>query len=157
MPRAVVGIGLPGTGKTDVLRKRSQKLGEAFICIQDIRRRPQFESCPPEQRNSAVWKAAYEEIEAALRQGRDVVIDAANSDRHFRKELVEHCRQAGATCVIGLRFSVPLQLVQKSNAESADPMPDEALASMNRQLDQWPPQKSEGFNEIRFIRMSQTH
>ena len=146
MKVAIVGIGIPGSGKTTVLKKMADSRGAAYICPDDIRL--EFTGDPNDQtRNEEVWIETYRQIHAQLDAGKDVVIDATNAKQPDRVKLVAHC-QLKADQVHGMWFATPYDLCLTRNKKRKRRVPDFAIGLMAGLLEACPPTEAEGFDEI---------
>ncbi len=144
--KAIIGIGLPGCGKTTLLKPLAQAEGLAYVNAEDIR-----EELTGDPRNHTrevqVWRVAYERIKAGL-QGRGVVIDATHSKRKDRVRTVSFCRQNGARQIIGYWLQAPVETCLERNRKRQREVREEAIHKMQRRLLENPPGTDEGFDEI---------
>jgi predicted kinase len=149
----VIGIGLPGSGKTTWLRQFAADTGAAYFCPEDIRERLSGDagdqSCMDE-----VWAELYDGVAIALRNGHNVVIDATNYRRYDRLKLIRHCWQY-TDDITGLWFVTPAPLCQQRNIARSRMVPAHAMARMEHHLTRWPPSRGEGFTELLLIDTSQ--
>lgn len=86
IPEFVMLIGIPGSGKTDWLKKHKPDT-HVVVCPDKIREK--FTGSISDQSvNRETWEEAYERIIDALQADVSVILDATNLDTHFRNELL---------------------------------------------------------------------
>ncbi len=144
--RVIIGIGLPGSGKSTILRPMAADLGAVYICPDDIR--AEVTGDPADQsQNAVVWRLAYERLERALETVGSAIFDATNAKAADRRELVAFCR-AHADRVEGIWFDTPLMVCLKRNRARTRVVPDVAVGRMYNQLKAEPPTLAEGFDSL---------
>lgn len=144
MPTAILGIGIPGSGKTTYLKALAERQNALYVCPDDTREL--LTGDPGNQTmNREVWEIVYYSVGHALYNGIDVIIDSTNTKVGDRKRLVEHC-SANATMIIGVWFTVPLSVCLTRNSERERVVPPRAIMKMYKQLLVYPPRKEEGFD-----------
>lgn len=144
--KAVIGIGVPGCGKTTLLKPLAAKEGLAYINADDIREELTGD---PRQHSSEVrvWKEAYDCIKAAL-QDKGVVVDATHSKRKDRIRLINYCREHGAQWIAGYWLKTPLKVCLERNERRHRIVPEHAIERIHNRLKVNPPSQEEGFDEI---------
>lgn len=144
--RVIIGIGLPGSGKSTVLKPLAAELGAVYVCPDNIR--TEVTGDPADQtRNAFVWKLAYDRLERALKTEGLAVFDATNANGADRRKLVKLCASR-ADVVEGLWFDVPLMVCLERNRSRARVVPDEVIGRMYYQLKRDPPTLEEGFSNL---------
>jgi predicted kinase len=146
MPTAVIGIGLPGSGKTTKLKPMATSSGAVYICPDEIR----FEltgDARDQSRNASVWRLTYERVISSLRSGHNIVLDATNAKLGDRKEMIMVCRSAGAE-VHGIWFATSLTTCLWRNEGRDRMVPESAIRRMAAMLNSSPPTLREGFNDL---------
>jgi hypothetical protein len=78
MPTVILGIGIPGSGKTTALKALVAGTDTVYVCPDDIRNRLTGDTSD-QSRNREVWDLAYQQIHEALDAGRNVALDATNA------------------------------------------------------------------------------
>jgi predicted kinase len=146
MATAIVGIGVPGSGKSTVLKALAEKDGLAYVCPDDIRAKLTG-NASDQTRNAEVWDRAYKQITRHLSQGRTVVVDATNAKPEDRQQLVRHCRPL-ANRILGMWFRTPLDVCLARQARRDRQVPDAYIRSSHNWLTRHPPRLSEGFDFI---------
>jgi predicted kinase len=144
--KAIVGIGLPGSGKTSRLKELALQLQAIYICPDDIRLELTGDTINHE-REGEVWATAYSRISKALTK-QDIVFDATSANPGFRKELIKVCLDAGADKIEGYWFCAPLHICRKNNLGRERQVPDEIMVEMDRMLQEAPPSLKDGFSVI---------
>ncbi len=144
--KAILGIGVPGSGKTTILKPLAASEGLAYINADDIREEVTGD---PENhtKEPLVWRTVFARIRAGL-QTEGVVVDVTNSRRKDRKRMVDFCREHGAREVVGYWIDVPLAVSLARNRQRGRVVPAEVIEKMQRSLLDSPPCKKEGFDEI---------
>lgn len=148
MSQVIIGVGLPGIGKSDFMKKLAERQKAAYLATGDIRARSKFRSFPEETLNKEVWREIYRDIRDALSEGRDVIIDSSNTSRMFRMDLVNYSRSCGAHRVVAMHFHAPMEVARMHNRASERPMRDGDLERMAYHLTIEPPSQEEGFDAV---------
>jgi len=148
---AVIGIGLPASGKTTELKKIEKEYGAAYVCPDDIRLE-RFGDPADQRDNKAIWAIAYRRIHDALDSGAGVIVDATNADPNERLDLIRHCRKK-ASSVVGIWFKTPYEIcLQRNRARGRQPGGRQVLESvicdMARSLETHPPTEADGFDRL---------
>lgn len=148
--KVIVGIGVPGCGKTTYLKPLARVQGMTYLNADDIRE--ELTGDPANHaREADVWRLMHERLEQALSE-KDVVVDATYTKRRDRRELIEHARAAGATEIVGYWFDTPLVECLKRNQARERVVPGPVIANMHRRLHLNPPSTEEGFTRIQIIK-----
>ena len=147
MRTAIMGMGIPGSGKTTYLRPLAERYGFIYLCPDDIRM--ELTGDPTDHtREEAVWDLARARIQQAFEGNASVVVDATFRIRRYRKEFVEFLREAGAHTVIGVYAQVPLEVAQERNQTRSRRVPPDVLLRMHASLAQEPPSLEDGFDAL---------
>lgn len=142
---AIVGIGLPGVGKTTILKRLAGNT-TAYVCPDDIRLALTGDASD-QSRNQEVWEEAYRQIHAELDAGHNVIVDATNARKADRLRLIAHCRLK-ADEIQGIWFVAPLSVVQTRNQKRNRTVPDTIIEAMAHQLEADPPTLTDGFDQL---------
>ncbi|HOX40015.1 MAG TPA: AAA family ATPase [Candidatus Brocadiia bacterium] len=124
-------IGLPGSGKSTWA---SRNAGDAeVVCTDDIRE--SLTGDPADQtRNVIVFRKAMRHIRAALKEGRDIILDATNCNDKAREMPVRIARHLKA--LIAARFfDVSLSLALERNAARSRLVPEDVILRFCRRLE----------------------
>jgi predicted kinase len=147
MAKVVLGIGIPGSGKTTVLKPLAEKYSYSYICPDEI-----WETMPEgmddEVKNVAVWNESYERTARSLSEGKTVVFDATFSEGHRRREFIAFAKEHGASKVQGVYLDVPSEIASERNQLRERIVPDFAISGMNNALTEQPPAIEDGFDSI---------
>jgi predicted kinase len=144
--KVIIAIGVPGCGKTTVLKPLAEAEGMAYVNADDVRE--ELTGNPADHSKEVlVWHAIHRRIEENLRK-RGVVVDATHSKRKDRRQIIEFCREHGATLISGYWFNTPLETCLERNRVRQRVVPAEVIQKMHRRLVENPPSLEEGFTMI---------
>lgn len=146
--KAYVGIGLPGSGKTTILKPFAERHRLKYVNRDDIRE--ELTGDPTNHtKEPAVTRLMYERIREGLGgDSEGVVVDATHAKAKDRRTVVNFCRENGAREVIGFWVNVPLETALQRNAGRRRVVREEALRRMQNKFDVNPPSRAEGFDDI---------
>lgn len=147
MSAAIIAIGIPGSGKTTVLKPLAERYGLTYINRDDIREEILGDARDQSQ-NQAIWEEANRRATASLAGGRGVVLDATFVESWKRKDMISFLHEAGASPIIGVVARVPFEVAQARNEGRERVVPDTVLTWMQEKLDSEPPSPEEGFDAI---------
>lgn len=145
----LIGIGIPGAGKTTHLTEFALDTGTIRLSPDDIRERLLGDHRDNTQ-NMLVWQRLYAQTRAVLRGG-SVIIDGSGTNPMFRRQDIELYRSWGAERIIGVVFVAPLQVALERNAQRPKPIPEEGVRHRFELLTAYPPSLEEGFDELYVI------
>jgi predicted kinase len=143
---AVIGIGLPASGKSTWLKAFATNTSAEYISSDDVRAQLNGDAasqCRPRE----VWQTVYQRIEATLKAGGNLVVDATNAKQSDRQRLVSFCRPL-AKEVIGVWFVTPYAVCAVRNQRRERFVRRADMEIMCRSLQAAPPQESEGFDQL---------
>lgn len=147
MKKLIVGIGIPGSGKTAVLKDFAERRGYAYVCPDDIRKEVTGDASDL-SKDSLVWKEAYKRVEEQLQNGNSVIFDSTFTNDKSRKEFLGLGRKWGAEKIEGVLFDIPLELAKERNQNRERKVTEEVLEWMYKGLHKVPPEIAEGFDVI---------
>ncbi len=147
MKKVIVGIGIPGSGKTTFLKEFSANNGYSYICPDDIREELTG-NVSDQSKNAEVWQEAYKRTERELSQGNSVVFDATFANLGQRKDFLSFARLKGAEKIQGVCIEVGLEIAKERNQLRERKVPEAVLERMHRSLTEFPPEISDGFDSI---------
>ena len=148
----VIGIGIPGSGKTTFLKRLAEERGYAYLAPDDIREELTGDT-RDQSRNREAWEIAGERMRAHLADGKGVAFDATFAKGYERRAFLEDARAAGVARVEGYWFDVPLETARTRNASRTRQVQDHALVRMDRFIREDPPSLSEGLDAL--VRMDE--
>lgn len=147
MTLLIIGIGIPGSGKTTFLKKLAAKKGLAYLSPDEVRK--ELTGNEGDQTvNAQAWSIAKGRLASLLADEESVVFDATFAKSDERREFLEFARRKNATVVHGYYFDVPLEIAKERNANRSRVVRDTALERLHAQLQERPPMKEEGFDTL---------
>lgn len=147
MTTAILGIGLPGSGKTTYLKSIAMKRpNSVYISADEIRE--QITGNPLDQtENSLVWELLYDAVALALSQGKDVIVDSTNYRQSDRRKLVSHCAKFTPK-IIGIVMNAHIDECKRRNALRQNAVPEYVIDRMFNEFLKNPPSDQDGFELI---------
>lgn len=142
----IVGIGVPGCGKTTYLKPLAAKLGYTYINGDDIREELTGDPTDHTQ-EKLVWETVHERIKKSLLTT-GTVVDATYSKVKDRRKLIQLCRENNATRITACWFDPPLEVCFTRNNSRSRKVPKEAMTKMHNRLSINPPSTDEGFDVV---------
>jgi len=147
MLKVILGIGLPGSGKTTALKPFAEKNSYTYISPDDIR--AEFLGDAADQsKMREIWEEAYKRTSKALHEGKTVVFDATFAKGHERRDFINFVRANGANKVQGVFAAVPIEVAGERNRLRDRVVPEHAMARMNEFLKADPPMVEDGFDNV---------
>ncbi len=150
MAKIIIGIGLPGSGKTTALKPFAEKYSYTYICPDDIRAEL-LGNASDQSKNKEIWQEAHKRVAEALSNGETVIFDATFARDFERKSFIQFAREHGASKVQGVFAEVPLEIASERNHTRERVVPDHAMERMSAMLRQTPPVVEDGFDSIFYI------
>jgi len=146
--KALIGIGIPGSGKTTTLKKFAEKNNYVYICPDDIRAELSGGDAADQSKNKEVWELTYNRAAEALKSGISVVVDATFANSGQRKSFIEFLRKSGAEKIQGLYVDTPLEVAKERNSKRERQVPDFVLDRMHTSIKENPPALSDGLDSL---------
>ena len=147
MKKVIVGIGIPGSGKTPVLKSFAEKNAYVYVCPDDIREELTG-SAADQSRSREVWTEAYKRLQAQLMNGETVVFDATMANPDQRKQFLDFARKNGAERIEGIVFDTPLETATERNEQRDRKVPHDVMERMDNWIRTMPPEIGEGLDAI---------
>lgn len=143
----IMGIGVPGSGKTTALRPFAEQNSYVYISPDDIRTELTGDS-KNQSKNKEVWMEAHRRVAEALLDNKTVVFDATFARDSERKSFISFARENGAEKVQGVFARVPYDIASERNSHRERVVPDHAMERIQKMLDENPPKIEDGFDSI---------
>jgi len=142
-------IGVPGSGKSRFAAQLAAETSAVIVCPDNIR-------VSHRARSERAFEIAREEIKNNLKVGRDVVFDATNTIRKWRRDNILAGKLPGVRVVAAvldtpLEWCLERQRRRAAQGKKTD-LPESTIIRMASQLADNQPELSEGFDEIRYYR-----
>ena len=147
MSKIIMGIGIPGSGKTTALKPFAEKYSYTYICPDDIRIELTGGAID-QSKNSEVWQEAYRRVADSLKEGETVVFDATFAKNIERKNFIRFARENGAEKVQGVFAAVPFEIANERNKSRERIVPEHAMKRMHSSLKEDPPIIEDGFDSV---------
>jgi predicted kinase len=147
MGKLIVGVGIPGSGKTAIFKKFAAKHEYSYICPDDIREELTGDASDQSQ-NAAVWNKAKERLQEFLKENKTVVFDATFADPEQRKEFLTFAGENGAVNIQGVYVSVSLEIAKERNQKRERKVPEHVLERMKNEFQNSPPSTTDGFDSL---------
>jgi predicted kinase len=145
---AIIGMGLPGVGKTTQLRKMANEMDAVYICADDIRKEvyghPSVQSDPKK-----VWGVVHKRTRKALMAGKNVIIDGTHVKRVDRMATIQACNCADTITLIW--YQAPVQVCIARNRRRKRVVPEVVIRKMSKILRSEAPKPYEGFDQLELI------
>lgn len=151
MSKVVLGIGLPGSGKTTILKEFAEKNEYSYLCPDDLRE--EVTGDPTDHtREKEVWDLVFERLQNRLESNDDVVLDFTMINKFNRDKMIAFLRENGVQKITGLFVDTPLEVAQERNLERAKKggrkVPEEIIDKLKFFLDKDMPEIQEDFDSI---------
>lgn len=147
MPIALIGIGLPGSGKTTFLKAFAQNHELVYISKDELREEL-LGNTTDQSQNKRIWIEQNNRIKDALFSKKSIVLDATHIERWKRVELIALLRTQRASQIIGVYFNTPPSVARERNLNRDRVVADQVISWMEAQLIKEPPLLSEGFDAL---------
>ncbi len=142
-----MGIGIPGSGKTTIIKAFAGKNNYTYICPDDIR--AEITGDPKDQtKNNEVWETTRQRVSEAIHTGKTVVVDATFAHPEQRRQFLEFIRNEGAQKIEGLYVNTPLEIAKERNANREREVPEHVLERMNGFMEENSPEIDDGFDAL---------
>ncbi len=151
MATVIMSIGIPGSGKTTVLKKIAQQ-GDFEYVGPDSLRFEKYENEMEHADDKAIWVELRARVHDALTKGKTIVVDSTFHTAKRRAHFMEFAREHGATEIEGLYFDIPLEIVLARNqgrgSEGGKLASGEYIRAVYPELRDHPPMPGEGFDTL---------
>ena len=147
MTTLILSIGIPGSGKTTILKKLALENNFEYISPDDIRKE-MFGREDDHTYDKIVWNEARKRVTNLLEAKHDVAFDSTFSNRERRRRFIHDAKKAGAQTVEGLFFDIPLEEILQRNASREKSVAEEYLQTAYAELQSEPPSAEDGFDSL---------
>lgn len=147
MSKVIIGVGIPGSGKTTALLKLAQEYSYTYICPDNIRQELTGNAAD-QSKNREVWEEAYQRTADALKKGESIVFDATFANEGQRKDFIKFTKDNGAEKVQGIYAEATLELAKERNRNRERIVPEHAIDRMYESFQQYPPTIEDGFDSL---------
>ena len=138
-------IGLPGSGKSTLAERYAKNRKYVVIVSSDKIREELYGDEATQGDNNKIFSLVRERAEAALKDCKDVIIDATNLTVKDRSAYFDIAKTYDAL-VTGILFDVPIKECKRRNSKRDRVVPDFVYDKMMKRYE--PPQLSEGFTML---------
>ena len=142
-----MGIGIPGSGKSTVLRQLAEKYDYTYISSDEIRKELTGNETD-QSRNKQVWEETYKRITQSLQQGKNVVLDRTFVNDFERTKVINFARENGAEKIQGIFVDTPIEISKERNMARERKVPEHVIDNMNEMLKRTPPEITDGFDSL---------
>lgn len=146
MSKCIMLIGLPGSGKSYWSKKYIQENPDTILVSSDSIREEVFGDVNDQKHNGEVFNIVHKRVVAAIKNGRDVILDATNLSRKRRIGFLKSIPDCLTEAIV---FAIPFETCCKRNSARDRVVPQVAMDRMYRSFQ--PPHYAEGFDEINII------
>jgi len=150
MSKLIMGIVIPGSGKTTALKPFAEQNAYAYLCPDDIRIELTGNSAD-QSRNREVWAEAHKRVAHALENGLTIVFDETFARDSERKNFIAFAHEHGATKIQGVVADVSFEIARERNLARDRVVPEHAMERMRQMLLDVPPEIADGFDSLFFI------
>ena len=143
MKRLILLVGIPGSGKTTLAKKLTAR---GFLRLNaDSIREALWGDAADQREPEKVFGVFFKQLEEALAQGLDIVIDNTNLNQKQRKPILDRAAKAGYSDIDLWLLDVPLDVCLSRNRMRERAVPDDIVANMFIELGRsGRPRKQEG-------------
>jgi predicted kinase len=149
MPKVILGMGLPGSGKSTTLSAFAKTYGYEYIPLDKIRHNLGIGEA--QSSTDAVLNEAAAQVLALYRSGKTAVIDGTFLN-DMRKQFIDHVRASGVHKIHGLFIDVPQDIawsrVQAREKDWLDKTPRELFDTRLRHKEAFPPAVTDGLDAL---------
>ena len=141
-------IGCPGSGKSFLAEQLQQRLPQYGIVSTDQIRLDLY----GDEAIQGLWTEIEPEIFAQIHRlqtaGQGIIYDATNTQWVYRQQFLAKLKDHGITHINAWVLPTPLEVCLSRNQRRSRQVPPAIIQAMFDQMQQYPPQLSEGFQQI---------
>jgi predicted kinase len=141
-------IGLPGSGKSTLAKQLLADCPQRRLVSTDTIRGQLFGDEALQGPWLLIWQEIKRQFQQAVAAKAEVIYDATNAQRSYRREIIALAREIGFTDITGIWVDTPVWLCLARNKQRQRQVPANIIFSMNRQLRDAPPSREEGLDRL---------
>ncbi|AFY73303.1 putative kinase [Synechococcus sp. PCC 7502] len=149
MPRVIILIGIPGSGKSSFVSNLVQSSATPITVVSPDLIRCELYGSSNIQGN---WTEIYAQIKLQFQESyqeqKSVIYDATNYRSHYRQEIITLSKNIGFTSITGIWLNVPLWICLERNEHRTNPVPENIIMEMYKTLMHRSPSLREGFDYL---------
>jgi predicted kinase len=145
MAKLIMGMGLPGAGKSEILKKFSEKYGYEYISVDDVREKFGLTSEQPSTERE--WDFIRSQTLENYNENRTVVLDGTFLG-DIRKKFLDFARENGIEKIQGLLVETPEEIAWARNLSRERNTSREVFDDRLLNLKNFPPEITDGFDAI---------
>jgi len=146
MSHLIVLVGIQGSGKSSWAEKEKQRCDIAVVSTDELRALL-FGDVTDQSNNAQVFELAHKLVATYLEAGVDVIYDATNIKKEWRKPLIEIGKKYDAY-IICIYFNIPIETCLDRNFKRNRKVPSDVIKRYHEMIEE--PRCSEGFNDVIF-------
>jgi predicted kinase len=148
MKKVIISIGIPGAGKTTVIKEFAKQYGYGYISPDDIRIE-MLGNIADQSKNKEVAEEVRKRTKGFLDIGESVVVDTVFGNSMGRKDFLDFAKASGAEKVQGVFFDVPVEVAKERNINREDhQVPEPIIEKIAKDFEESKPAIEEGFDGI---------
>lgn len=147
MPNLYMMVGLPGSGKSNLIKNSTTQQNNIILSSDELRIELFGEEYSPDH-NEEVFNVLHKRLISRLEEKKDVYYDATNISKKRRIELLRRIKkiECKKICIV---MATPYELCLYRNSTRERKVPEDAIKRMY--MSWTPPHKYEGWDEIRYV------
>lgn len=145
MAKLIMAIGLPGSGKSQILKRFADKYGYEFVSLDDIR--TQHGLSADQESSESVWSDVKTRTIDSFRAGKSVVLDGTFLT-DTRRIALEVARANGIEKIQGVFIDTPTEIAWERNMAREHNTPSEIFDERLKHMKEFPPKLEDGFDSF---------
>lgn len=148
MAKFIIGIGIPGSGKTTYLKSFAKKFDYSYISSDDVLQEITG-GTGDMTKYPEVWSEIQRRIVDELNKGNTVVLDSTMYKPEDRLKFTSFARENGATKIQGVYLDVPVEVATERNlARDKGVVGERVIERMDNKLHEFPPSITDGIDSL---------
>jgi predicted kinase len=153
MSKLIVGIGLPGAGKTEVLRSFAEKNGYEYLSTENVRAALGIGDGVASP--APVWEEIRRYTKECIDADKILVLESTFVTGPDRRMFLEFARAAGAEKIQGVFIDTPSEIAWERNEARERTVPEGIFKSRAADLKKEPPGVEDGFDSLFTLNQNQ--